>query len=100
MRITPCGSCGKPALWFVITIADRSHRGPDTRLPTAQPKADRRVLAPLVRVVNDLVGPPLVDGHVQGGEDQTRLQMRFHRPPDHASTPDIEHDGEIEGACP
>ena len=73
MRITPCGSCGKPALWFVITIADRSHRGPDPRLPTSQTKADRRVLAPLVRVVNDLVGPPPTPQSVllryPGGDD-------------------------------
>ena len=50
----------------VVGIAHRAHRGPDTGLATAEPERDRCVLAALVRVMDDVGGLPLLDGHVQG----------------------------------
>src|SRR4030095_6036338 len=63
---------------IVIAIADRSHRGPDARLATPAAKLDRRVLAALVRMMNDRPGPALRDRHLQRGEHQTGPQVRRH----------------------
>ena len=54
----------------VVGIAHRAHRGPDAGLATAEPEGDRRVLATLVRVMDDVGGLTLLDGHVQGGQDE------------------------------
>ncbi len=37
----------------VVTVADRTHRGQDSGLLAPQPERDRRVLRPLVLVVDD-----------------------------------------------
>ena len=44
--------------------------------------------------------PPLSHGHVQRVEDQFSPEMRRHRPPNHAPTPRIEDDGEVQEARP
>src|SRR5213593_1048818 len=56
----------------VVGIADRAHRGPGVGLTTAEPEGDRRVLAALIRVMNDVGGPTLLDGHVQRGPGRVR----------------------------
>jgi len=43
---------------------------------------------------------PLRRGHVQGIEHQFGAQVRRHRPADHAATPHIEDDGQIEETRP
>jgi hypothetical protein len=50
--------------------------------------------------MDDVGRPALRDGHVQRGQDELRPQMRVHRPADHAATPRIEDDGEIQEAGP
>ena len=45
-------------------------------------------------------GPPLRHGHVEGIEHELGAQVRRHGPADHAATPRIEDDGQIEEAGP
>lgn len=49
----------------VVAISDRSHGGSDTSFKTAFSECDRGVLAPLVGVVDDIIGSPLFEGHVE-----------------------------------
>ena len=56
------------------------------------------VLTPLVRVQDDPAGAPLLHRHVQGLEDQLRLQVRLHGPAHHPPAPGVDDDGEVEEA--
>ena len=38
----------------------------------------------------------LCHGHVQRREDELGAEMRFHRPANHAATPRVDHDGQIQ----
>ena len=80
----------------VVGIPDTAHRRPDPGLGTALAEGDRRVLATLVRVMNHRRRSALRHGHVQRGEDELRAEMRFHRPANHAATPRIDDDGQIQ----
>src|SRR3954468_1760233 len=42
---------------IVVGVTDRSHGGPNADLTAATAKRERRVLAPLVRMMNDIVRP-------------------------------------------
>ena len=55
-------------------MAARAPRGSGDRI-------DRRVLAALIRVMNHRVRPALRDAIVERLDDETRAQMRRHRPP-------------------
>ena len=59
---------GKKALTqrVVITVTDRAHGGSDAGSLAAQPELDRRVLRPLVRVMDHPVGFTLLKCHLQG----------------------------------
>src|SRR5262245_42899675 len=57
-------------------------------------------LATLIGVMNHLGRVPLRERHVEGSEDELGAQMRFHGPTDDATTPGIEHHGEIQDAGP
>ena len=59
-------------------------------------EGDRRVLAPLVRVMDDGRGPALRHGHVQRRQDQFGAQMGLHRPADHPPAPHVEDDGQVQ----
>jgi len=50
--------------------------------------------------MNDVGGPALLDGHVQGRQDELGPEMGFHRPTDHAPAPGVEDDGEIQKPGP
>jgi len=80
----------------VVGIAHRPHRGPAAGRATAEPEGNRGVLAALVRVMDDVGRPALLDGQVQSRQDERGAQMRFHRPADHAPTPRVDHDGEVQ----
>src|SRR5260370_10977740 len=67
----------------VVGVAHAAHRGPDAGLLTPDAEGDRRVLAALVRVMNDVGGPTVPHGHVPGPQDELGAQMRFHGPADH-----------------
>src|SRR5438309_1388479 len=84
----------------VVRVADRTHGRPDAGRATALAEGYRGVLAALIRVMNDVRRPTLRDGHIQRGQDELGPEMGFHRPADHAPTPRIEHDGEIQEAGP
>src|SRR5439155_20715033 len=77
-----------------------AHRRPDARLATTPAEGERRVLAALIRVMNHLGRSALRDGHVERGQDELGAEMGFHRPADDATTPRVEHDGEIQEAGP
>ena len=93
---------GKEALakCVVVAVADRPHRRADARLPAPRPEGERRVLAALIRMMNDRPGLPLLDGHVQSGQHEGRAQMGLHRPADDAATPDVEHHRQVEKPAP
>src|SRR2546425_656877 len=84
----------------VVGVADRAHRGPDPDLLAPEPEGTRRVLAALIRMVDDLGRPALVHGHRQRVEDELRAEVGGHGPADHTAAPGIEHDGEIQEAGP
>jgi len=54
----------------VVRISAGAHGRAHVSFPTALPESDRRVLTPLVRVVDNALGPPLVDGHVERVEHE------------------------------
>jgi transposase InsO family protein len=54
----------------VVRVSDRTHGRPDAGRATPRAEGDRRVLAALIRVMNDVPRPTLRDGHVQRGEDE------------------------------
>src|SRR5438552_7766265 len=84
----------------VVGVAHRAHRGPDAGLATAEPEGDRRVLAALVRVMDDVRGPALLDGHVQRRQDELGSEMGLHRPTDYAPTPRVDNNGEVQKPRP
>ena len=51
-------------------------------------------------MMNDRPRLPLLDGHVQRRQHEGRAQMRLHRPPDDAATPDVEHHRQVEKTAP
>ena len=58
----------------------------------------RRILAALVAVVDDVLGPPLANRHLHRVQHQFGTQVVRHRPADDLAAPGVEHDGEIEEA--
>src|SRR5215831_14568789 len=84
----------------VVRVADAAHRRSNARLRTALAEGDRCVLAALVGVMNHVRRPALRHGHVQRGEHQLGVEMRFHRPANHAATPRIDDDGQIQKPGP
>ena len=70
------------------------------RLAAAAAKVDGSVLTPLIRMMNDGVGPPLRNRHLKGVDDEACAEMRRHRPPHDPATPHVEHDREIQRLAP
>ena len=95
--------CGEETLTqgVVIGIADRSHRRPHAGLTAAFSEGQRSILASPVRVVDHAQRLPLVDGHLQGIQDQFRSQMVGHRPTDNSSAEGIDHHCQVQepGPC-
>ena len=60
--------CGEEALGHrvVVGVSDRPHGGANACLPTAFAELDRSILRALIRVVDDVAGPPLRDRHHLG----------------------------------
>jgi hypothetical protein len=50
--------------------------------------------------MDDIVGTPLLDGHVQSRQNQLFAEMGRHRQPHDLATPDVHHDRQIEEAGP
>lgn len=82
----------------VVAVSDGSHGGADTRLETALTEGDRGVLASLIGVVDDRVGPTLFEGHVEGSEDELGAEVILDTPTDHPSAPGIEDDCQVDVA--
>src|SRR2546426_3750294 len=78
----------------VVRVADAAHRRPDASLATPLAERDRRVLAALVGVMNDVLRLALYHGHVQRRKDELSTEMGLHRPADDPPTPGVDHDGE------
>jgi hypothetical protein len=55
---------------IVVGVADGAHGGAYSSLLAVKPEGHRGVLGALVRVVDDALGPPLLQGHVEQLEDQ------------------------------
>ena len=83
---------------FVVTITDRSHGRPDAHFLAAQTKLHRRVLGPLVGVMDHVAELALRDRQVHCVEHQLRSLLRSHRPADHAAAEGAQDDGEIQKA--
>jgi hypothetical protein len=81
-------------------VADRTHRGAYAHVTAAVAELDRGVLRTLVGVMDHLGGPPRQKRNVQSVKHQLRGKRGCHRPADDAATVRIEHDSQIEKACP
>lgn len=81
----------------VVGVPHAAHRRADAGLAAASAEFDRRVLAALVRVMNDSGRAPRSHGHVQRGQNELGLRMGFHGPADDASAPRVEHHGQAPG---
>ena len=84
----------------VIGVSHRTHRRAHAGLTAALAELDRGVLRTLVGMMDHARGPPRRQRHVQSIEHQLAGKCRRHRPADNAAAERIEHDGEIEKACP
>lgn len=82
----------------VISIADRAHGRPDTRLSAALAEGQRRILRPLVRVMNDVARPALGDRHLERIQRQLGAEMAGGRPADNLAAPDVKHNRKLEKA--
>ncbi len=79
----------------VVGVAHTAHRRPDAGVTTAPSKGERRVLTPLIGVMNHIGRAALRDRHVERGQDELGAKMGRHRPADDAPAPRVEHDREI-----
>ncbi len=84
----------------VEAVAPTAHRGRHPRLAQSSPKREARVLAPLIRMVDDPGRPTLPERHFDCFDHQFRAYMLRHRPANDAPTARIEDDREIEEARP
>src|SRR6516162_9058713 len=80
----------------VVGITDGSHGWAHTGFPTATAECQRRVLAALVAVVDDIARLALTDRHFQCRQHELGPQMRRHRPADDPAAERIEYDSEIQ----
>src|SRR5262245_48766703 len=83
---------GKEALGHgvVIAVADRPHRAADADGPTALAEEQRRLLAAMIGVVNDVTPcSPLPDCHCERSHDYLGAQVIGHRPANDPPTEDI-----------
>jgi len=53
---------------IVVGVSDRPHRGPHTEGQTTLPVGDGGVLTAVIRMMDDALGPPLRQSHIQRGE--------------------------------
>src|SRR5262249_39058410 len=84
----------------VVRVADGSHRRPDAHLAAALAEGERRVLAALIRVMNDVDRAALREGHVEGLEHEFGPEVCGHCPANDAAAPGVEDDGEVQKAGP
>ncbi len=93
---------GKEALTHrvVVAVGHGAHGRSNPGLLAAQPEGDRRVLAALVRVMNDVVGSSLSQGHVQRVEHEFCAQVRRHRPAHDLPAPGIEDNRQVQDPRP
>ncbi|MNS33180.1 hypothetical protein D3C72_652870 [compost metagenome] len=83
----------------IVGIAHRAHRRLNTGVPATSPEGNRRVLAALIRVVNDILWAALRERHIQRLQHQRGTQMAAHGPAHNAPAVHIQHHCEIEEAC-
>jgi len=86
---------------IVVTVAPTPPRGEDARVVESLPEDETRVLAAVIRVVNQTrLRSAACDCHVERIHDEFSAEMIRHRPTDDPPTEDIEDDGQIEEAHP
>ncbi len=71
-----------------------------SRLPSCITRIKAAKLAALIRVMDHVVGLPLLDGHVERREHQAAGHALADRPAHDATAPDVEHDGQVDEAGP
>src|SRR6266508_450631 len=54
----------------VVSVAHTAHRRADAGVTTVPAEGERRVLTPLIGVMNHIGRPPLHERHVEGGPDE------------------------------
>ena len=81
----------------------RRHVHPNSRIArshssfsAAVAERQRRVLSPLIAVMDHLLRPALTDSHLEGVQHELGAQMVCHRPADDLAAPGVEHDGQVE----
>ena len=76
----------------VVAVTDSAHGHADPEGLSALPEGQRRVLRPVIAVMDR--------GHVKGRQDQFLAPVVGHRPADHSSAPDIDDHRQVEKAQP
>src|SRR4030065_2520845 len=84
----------------VVAISERSHRRANAGLATTLPEGQRGVLATVIRVVDDAMGVPLMDGHVQSLQHQFGAQVSGHGPTYHSAAPGVQYHRQVQEPGP
>tara|TARA_R110002110_G_scaffold9321_4_gene45976 strand:- start:6707 stop:7249 length:543 start_codon:yes stop_codon:yes gene_type:complete len=84
----------------VVAVADRSHGWPDAHFLASEAEGHGRVLRSLVAMMDDAIGFARRDRHVHRIEHQLRSLPSAHGSADHTAAEGIQHDRQIEKACP
>ena len=82
----------------VVGVLHRSSRRPHAGLLAAIAEDDRRMLRTAIGMMDGVLWPARGERHVEGVENDARLQVRREGPADDAAGPGIEDDGQIEDA--
>ena len=75
---------------IVKAITDRAHGRADASFAAAATKGKGGVLAAMIGMMDDILGTALLDGHLQGFQDQLRAQVSRHGPADDPAAPGVE----------
>ena len=84
----------------VVAVTDIAHGHADPEGLAAHPEGQRRVLRPVIAVMDDRHRLATDRGHVEGRQDQFLAPVVGHRPADHSSAPDIDDHRQVEKARP
>lgn len=84
----------------VVTVTDRTHRGPNAGFLTTFAECNRGVLAALIGMMNNVVRFSAVERHVERIEYEFGAQVIRHCPADDAPTENVEYDRKEQKSAP
>lgn len=80
----------------IVAGANGTHRHRDAGFTAPLSKSDRGILRSVIGMMEDRFRSSAIDRHVERIDDELFAHVVRHRPPDDASSANIEHDGEKE----